>query len=214
MSTIAQTLNEYLRFFDWDDPVFKSLVSNPAGVPEPTITNPMHFNIGYMANLLEWNRKLVLKLLTQLDLTQAESQYLDLIAHKHLGITRYSGETNAEFVARIQVFVIAHKVSPASIIYHTKQFSSPGDPVLLEGPLDSAFADVTFTDNYQTFQNQAPGDDYLWWVQPAITVGADGGLFFFILILQNTPDADIPKVIDLVDRLIAAGVNYQIQIET
>lgn len=212
MSTIAESVNKYLQIFDQSDSLYLALLSNVGGVPNMTINNPTDFNIGAIANMLEWNRRLTISLRDQLYLNKATGKFLDLITFQHIGILRFPGESIADFVLRIQQLIINPKVSPASIIYHTRQFSSPADPVIVEGAQDSAFADVTFSDQYKSFKNQTPGPELNHWILPAITVGSAGGLYFFTLILENTPNNKIGELVDWVDRLIAAGVGYEIQI--
>lgn len=213
--TVADLLNKYLKaLFDVNDSIYKSFISDKDGVQESTIADPIDFNLGAIANVLEWNRQLTKSLLKQIRLDLAEGRFLNLIAHDHIGIVRYDGETDLEYKTRIQNFIIAHKVSPASIIFYTRPFSSPGEPVIIEGQQDSAFADVSFSDNYTSFQNQTPGDEFLHWIFPAIATSSGASAYFFILILQNTASEDIPKVIDLVNRWIASGIDYEIHIES
>jgi hypothetical protein len=213
MSNISETLNKYLRaIFDVEDSIYKSIISDSSGVPAGTINNPMDYNIGAIAGMLEWMRNLSIDLVDQLFLNLAEGKWLDFIAHRHIGIVRYSGESDVDYISRIQKFIMADKVSPASIIYYTTPFSSPGAPQILEGEVDAAFAYASFSDNYDLFQNQSPGPQNNWWIMPAIPVGASSVAFFFVLRLENTSSADIEKVIDIVDRWKAEGIGYRIQI--
>jgi len=134
--TISTILNKYLKIFDNKDSKYQSLISNDDGIPDISIDTPIDFNIGAIASLLEWNRQLSLTLTEQIFLDKATANFLDLIAHEHIGIVRYSGESDLDFIARLQKFIIGKKISPAAIIFCTTPFSSPGPPVLLEGLQD------------------------------------------------------------------------------
>jgi hypothetical protein len=162
--------------------------------------------------MLEWVRLLSKGLQNQLDLTLAATKYLNFIIQGLIGIARYESESDSDYLDRAVTFIIARKVSEASIIYYTIPFSSPGLPQILDGT-ETAFADVSFSDNYSEFQNKTPGSpEFDHWIFPAIATSSSGGAYFFILRLENTVAADIIKVVDLVNRWIAAGIRYEIQI--
>ncbi len=213
MSTVAKLLNKYLAsIYDTDHEVYKSLVADVDGVPAGAILKPTDFNNGAIAGMLEWERQLALSLLAQFNLLTAEGDFLELMVHKHIGIVRFEGETDVDYAQRVQDYIIAQKVSPATIIFYTRPFSTPGEPELLDASEDVAFADLSFSDVYTLFQNEAAGPEFDYWVFPALTTSLGSGAYFFILRLENTPSSDIAKVIDLVNRWIAAGIEYEIQI--
>lgn len=208
MATVAETLNKHLgQVLDTDNALYKSLISDPEGTPAGTVNNPTDYNIGVLAGMLEWNRDLTKTLVKQLDLTQATGKYLDFIAHDHLGIFRHASESDTDFVTRIQDYIVGAKVSPGAIIYHMRKFSST-EPQILEGEQDGAFADVSFSDVYQGFRDVV---DNLF-VFPALTVGSDSQAFFFILILEDTAAADVTALFEELERLVAAGIEYEVQI--
>ena len=212
--TIVDQLNRYLKsIFNVDDAVYKSVIADKDGVPAGTITKPTDFNSGQIANVLEYLRGLSKDLLTQIFLNQAEGKYLDLIAQDTIGLTRYSGENDADFVARIQKFLIGDKISKAAIIFCTRPFSSPGEPVILEGEQDAAYATFSFAGVYSSFQLVAPPSQFNFFVFPAISRSQQSA-FFFVIQLENTPSEDIFKVIDILNRTVAAGIVYELQILT
>ena len=213
MGTIANLLDKYLRaLYDVSDPIYKSLVSDVEGIPEPIISNPIDYKIGAIASVFEWQRQLALSLLKQLFLTEAEGKFLDLMIHEHIGLMRFENEDDAVYSARVQDYIISQKVSRAAIIYYTRPYSDPGEPEILDGADDAAFADITHSDVYTEFRNEQVGAFYHWWVFPAITASIGATAYFFVLRLENTNSADIAKVIDLLDRWVAGGIAYELQI--
>lgn len=214
MPTVAQTVDTYLQaIFSKNDPIYKSFISNSEGVPEALINNPMDFNIGVFAGFLEWNRQLTLNLIDQLDLTKAEGKFLNFLARELIKISRFAGESDAEWVTRIQAYTIRAKVSPASIIFHTRPFSTT-EPIIQEGPQDGAFAGLSFAGISTEFRNETPGQEFDHFVFPAISINTEQAAYFFILILTETDPADIPKLFDLMDRWVAGGVQYEIRINS
>lgn len=215
MATVAKSLNKYLKaIYDTDDPIYRSLISNVDGVPAGTINTPQDFNAGAVANILEYTRQLSLCLIDQLFLNRATGKFLTLMTHEIIGIVRFEGESNVDFVERVQNYIIATKVSRASIIFYTRPFSSPGEPQLLDGVDDAAFADVSYSDNIEMFQQGDVPPFNNWWVLPGLTISEEGASYFFILRLENTASADIVKVVDLVNRWKGDGIGYEIQIIT
>ncbi len=213
MSNITKLLNKYLKpKFDVTHAIYTALISNSANTPPGSPSKPSDLNIGAIANILEWTRLLSKGLLNQLDLTLASTKYLNYTIQDLIGIVRFESEIDADYLQRTVNYIIAPKVSEASIIYYTIPFSSPGLPQILDGT-ETAFSDVSFSDNYSEFQNKTPGSpEYDYWIFPALSNENSGGAYFFILRLENTATADIIKTVDLVNRWIAAGIRYEIQI--
>lgn len=214
MSTnITKLLDKYLKSkFDIDHSIYKAFISNAVNTPPASPTDPSNLDIGAIANTLEWVRLLSKGLQNQLDLTLANTKYLNLIIQDHVGIVRADGESDSDYLDRAVDYMIAPKVSVASIIYHTIPYSSPGPPQIIDGT-ETAFADVSFSDNYSEFQNLTPGSpEYGYYIFPALAAESYGGAYFFVLQLENTAATDIPAVVDLVNRWIAAGIRYEIQI--
>lgn len=213
MATVAEWFDKYLRaLHDVSDPMYQSLVSDVTGVPAGTIDSPMDYNKGAVASVFEWERQLALCLMQQLVLTTATGKFLDLMLHDHVGIVRFEGDTDTEYQDHARNYIIAHKVSRASIIFYTRPYSSPGEPEILDGADDAAFADVSYSDVYTGFEATSTGPFDGWWVFPALSSGIGGTAYFFVLRLENTASGDIAKVVDLVNRWIASGIRYELQI--
>lgn len=212
MGNIAKVVNKYLRaLYDIEHEIYKSVISDENGIASPTVNNPMDYNIGAIAGVLEWNRNLTLSLINQLFLNQATGKFLNLQAHDQIGIVRYYGESDVDYAKRVADFIIAPKISPASIIYYLRPYSED-EPIILEGRQDSMFADVSFSDNITEFQIETPGQYFEHWVSPAIAGSAATLSYYFIVILKNTLSGDVQKVMDIIDRWVASGINYEVQI--
>lgn len=208
---VTEQINEYLKaLYDLDDPVYKSVYADRDGTPNPTINDPNDFNLGAVANVLEWNRQLGLCLVDQIFINKASTKYLREILEKNIGIIRYPGESDADYLARAQNFIIGRKVSKAAIIFSMRQYSST-EPVIQEGNFDVAYADVSYSDVYSSFQLVSPTTD---WVLPALSANENETSFFFVLKLTDTDPNDFVKVIDTLNRLVAAGVAYEVQVTT
>lgn len=211
MSTVASWLDDNLKaLFDVDDAIYKSLISDVDGIPEVSIIDPVDFNNGALAGMIEWIRQLSITLKDQLFLDTVTGAFLDLMVHFYIGIVRYESESDSDYVDRVRNFIIAPKCSPASIIYYCRPFSSQ-EPEILEMD-DTAFSDVSYSDNYTSFQLDMTGDiENNHWVLAGIA-DSSSSAYSFILRLYNTASADIVKVVDLVNRWIAGGIDYEIQI--
>lgn len=213
--TVAEIINSYLPQFDKTDEVYRALIADPNGVPNNVINTPKDYNQGALANILQWLSNFASEAHEQLSLATAVPKWFDFIVENFIGVGQYNGESYQDFLARIVKIIMSPKLSPASIIYATTIFSSPGLPVIYEGERDFAYADLTFSDVYLYRFISIPGhdpEDTI--IFPAIAAGVDAGIFTFLLVLQNTNPADITQVIDIVRRWKAAGINYQIRIDT
>lgn len=210
--TTADLLNKFLKAkFDTSDPIYQELIAKTDGTPAGTILKPEDFDNGAIAGTLEWVRQLSLCLIDQMQLDLATGRYLKLMTEVYIGLTRYTGDSDSEFVDMIISYVLDPKVSEAAIISKLTPFSSPSIPELIEGS-ESAFADASFSDNYESFQNTTAGNEFDHWIMSAIAANGASFSYFFIIRLENTADSDIVKVVDIMSRWVASGINYEIQI--
>jgi len=214
MGTIAQEFNTMLAaFFNKDDLVYQSVFCNEYNTPETSPVNPEDMNIGAVASMIEYNRRLSLSLIKQLFLDQAEGIYLNLIAQNYLDIARAQSESDADYRARIVELILGHKVSPAAIIYTMRKYSSQ-EPEIYEGKQNSAYASLSYAGVYSNFKITS-GLPHLidTFVFPAVTLLIEDEAFKFILFLWDTASGDIPLVIDTLNQFIAAGVTYEVRIQ-
>lgn len=210
----ANALRELLQLWDWNDALFKAVVSNPDGVPSLTPVNPTDFNRGEIANLLEYNAALAASYLEQLNPSTAIDKYLEFALQDVCGIIRYPGELQADYIERVKNVMFGFKCSCAAIVYYVSQYSSPQPPECIEGPNLIMYSDVSFSDVYIDFQIVTAGLEFGYWVWPAIPGDGPGTGFFFLLILYNTPSNELAEVVDIVNRVKAGGINYEIQVRT
>lgn len=210
--TSADLLNKFLKAkYDTSDPIYKALISDSSGVESPTVNIPADFNIGAIAGSLEWIRQLDLYLKNQLQLDTSSGMFFKLITEQYINITAYPSEIQADLVNRIISFILDPKISEASIIKVMIPYSSPGLPEILTND-EQMYADASFSDNYSSFQNTTPGIEFGYWVMAAIAGNGSAFEYFFILRLENTSSSDIMKVIDIMSRWVAAGIEYEIRI--
>ena len=169
-------------------------------------------NIGAIGSMLEWNRRLTIDLTKQLFFDLVEGVFLKLTVDDIIGIIRGEGETEADYKQRVGDIILGYKISPAAIIYNSRPYST-SEPVLLEGDLEGAYAGYSYAGIYEDFQLESPPENLDEWVFPAITTKASTSAYFFILRLENTESSAIPLLVDKINRLIAAGIDYDIRIE-
>lgn len=171
------------------------------------VLKPTDYNIGVIASILEYLRQSDKEFVLQLYLDKAVGEWLDYIAIERFGIMRLDGETPEQWVDRIIDIIIGPKLSKAAIIYNTRKFSVD-EPAIVEG-IDGAFCDVSFEGYYkESFFDSERGK----WVIPAIIQDLSSDEFYFRLYLTGTTESDIMNVVNTVDRIKAAGIEYEIRI--
>jgi len=214
MNTVKEFFGNLLSaVYNLSGSVIKSLFVDLDGTPG-AITQPMDYNIGAIGSTLEWLRRLTLDLVDQLFLDIADPEYVSFTIEDFLGIGRYDGETDADLIDRVKILLFGQKMTVPAIIEHCSRFSTPGPPSISEGGAVMAYADVSYSDVYGSWQNQTPGPEFDYWIFPAMSSSGAGQSYYFILTLQNTGSQEIVQAVDLVNKLIAAGVDYDIIIET
>lgn len=212
--TVVQRLLRLLPFFDKDDDKFRSLVANPDGVALPTINSPDDYQQGAMANLLEYLTQMSQSLLRMLRPDLQDSFWLNYTGSALLGVSRFEGETDADYLMRIRDTIFGIKCTCPAIVNALMEYSSPLPPSCNVGESIGAFADVTFADVFTQFQNQTPGPEFNYWTWPAIAVSGEAVSFFFVIIIYNTAPADVPKAADIIRELAAAGINWNLQVQS
>lgn len=208
--TLADQLNEWLgQIYDVTDDIYKSLISNPKGIPEAIIVDPADINQGALANLAEYYRQLSNNLVDNMDYNNASGFILDIFNNKAFQIPRIESETDVNHKDRVKDFIIGKKYSSGAIIYAMRQFSSV-EPVIQPGDTTQAFADHTYADRYSSFVLDFPNtkwDGYR--ITPAIGRQSEDG-FFFTLILKDTSMSDLQRVFSYLDVYVAGGIDYQL----
>lgn len=215
MATVARLFDNYLDgVHDISDPIYRALWAKHDSVLPAPYTHPNDADLGAASNIFEWTRKLCLSLVDQLNLQKAEGNFLKLLAWDLMDVPKYKDETLDHWRQRIADFVRAPKKSKAAIIYIMRQFSPGGEPVISTGEADSAFADVTYADWYESVRLDMPGTAFDGiYVLPAYSAGTNSNVYYFLLVLYDTP-ADLGSwVVDYVNRWKAAGIDYDVRIE-
>lgn len=212
----SQRLQDQLPQFDHSDDVFKALLTDPDATPttDPPVY-PMDYNTGGVGSLLDYTEQLSQDLIDQSRADQAESEFLLLILQDFLGIPIMSGESDADYLTRATNTVFGPKCTPPAIIDAVVDYSTPGEPTI-----------VNDTDYYRAYSGHSyAGVDSLIqisashiaaevgdWIFPARSVSDPALAFHFILIMQNTEDADALTVIAIVDEIIAAGITWELYV--
>jgi len=191
------------------DPIYKVLICDKDGVPETVISKPTDFNIGAIANNIEYLRRLGKDLVKQLYIDQASGEFLKYELETFFKSLRLQDETEASWIARTISLVFQPRVSQASIIYALRPYSSM-EPEIITGGGDSAFADSSFADRYTKYQTTFDGETFV--VYPAYGQTASSSYYSIVVILYDTPSASLYTVSDIINKYIAAGISFKIEI--
>jgi hypothetical protein len=212
---LAEIINEKLEgIYDTGDVTYRAIVSDVDGISGAIIQNPADINRGALHDLIEYYRIASSSWISQMDYNNASGRYLEHFNNQLFKLPRLVGETEAQQKERVKYYVIGPKIGRAAIINAMRQFSS-SEPRIEDGGLDIAFADVSYADNYTSFQLDMPGDNSDGhYVYPAITSqGADSGVFFFTIFLTDTSENDIPRLLSYLQTAVASGTEYEVVIE-
>jgi hypothetical protein len=163
------------------------------------------FNTGAISNLIEYTRRLSHFLVDQLTLTSSKGSWLQYMGKEIFGIPIAGGESDSEYVSRIQSTVLSEKTTVYAI---EKAFEPYADEViLLEGIDDGAFSEVSFSDNVKEFS------DIDGMIVKAAYAGEFGGTPYFIrvlLIRANT--TNVALLVSIMENTKAAGIDYIIEL--
>lgn len=207
---IAIRINDSLKaIFNTDDPIYRAVICDKEGVPESTIVKPTDFNLGAVANNIEYLRRLGKDLVKQLYINQASGKFLKYELETFFKSLKLQDETETDWINRTISLVFQPRISKASIIYALRPYSSL-EPEIIQGGGDSAFADVSFADRYVKYNTVYEGSNFA--VYPAIAQTAESAFFSIVIILYDTPANQLYAVADLINQYIAAGISYTIEI--
>lgn len=210
--TIQDRVNNNLRvLFDInDDPIYKSLICDKDGTNPDTVTKPTDIDIGAITSQIEYLRRLSVSLLKQLYIDQASGEFLEYQLEEFFGSLRATDETDAAWVQRTMDLVFNQKVSNASIIFALRPYSSIEPQLSLVVSDESAFADFSYADVYVKDETTLDGETVF--VLPALAENFDSSFYTFKVILYDTETSDLFAVTDLINKIIAAGISYILQI--
>jgi hypothetical protein len=214
MSIVTRINDNNRALFDVDDdPVYKSLVCNKNGAVPAIITKPDQITIGAIASQVEYLRKLSIELIKQLYINTASGEFLKYQLETFFNSLRAEDETDAAWVQRTIQIVFYPKLSRAAIIFALRPYSPGHDAVITTVEEKSGYADFSFAGVYIEGQSVNPGpDNYNIVVLPAIAEAYDSSYYTIQIDLYDTNLADIYNIMDLLDRIITAGITYKLRI--
>lgn len=191
------------------DPIYKSLICDRDGNIPDTINNPTDIDIGAIASQIEYLRRLSIDLLKQIYINHASSEFLKYQLNEFFDSLRLEDETDVEWVQRTIAIVFQQKVSRATIIVALRPYSTQ-EPEISSVIRDSAYADFSYADVY-VGDTVVSGSKTIH-VLPAIAESAESSYYTIKITLYNTPSSDLYTVVDILDRIIAAGITYILEI--
>lgn len=209
---ITIRINDSLKaIYNVDDPIYKAVICDKDGVPDSTIVKPVDFNLGAITNNIEYLRKLSIDLLKQLFIDQASGEFLKYELETFFQSLKLQDETEADWIDRTISLVFQPRVSKASIIYALRPYSSL-EPEIVNGGGDSAFADCSFADRTIKYSTTFEGQPFE--VYPAFAQTDSSSYYSIIVILYDTPSNSLYTVSDILNKYIAAGISFTIEIRT
>lgn len=213
--SIVERINGSLQvLFDVnDDDVYKSFICDKDGTVPAEITKPNEITIGAMASQVEYLRKLSIELLNQIYINTATGDFLKYQLEDFFGSLQEEDETDANWVSRTIQLIFYPKLSRAAIIYALRPYSPGGEPEISTIEEKSAYANLSFAGVYVEGYSYNPGpEEYTIIVLPAIAEAYDSSYYTIQVDLYDTDFSQIYSIINLLDRIIAAGITYKIVI--
>lgn len=211
MSIIDRINNNLSAFFDIDDEIYRRLISDNLGTNPETFTLPTDIDIGILASQIEWLRRIKNILNNQIYLNSSEEEFLKYILETFFNSKKLEDESDEQWINRAIATVFQQKCSRAAIIVALRDYSSPSDPRIESLIENSGFMDFSFMDAYNNATFTI--GEITVHVLPAIMSKFDTGFFSIKITLQNTLSSDIYTVIDIINKVIAAGISYTLYIE-
>lgn len=208
---VTDRINSNLSaLYDIEDPIYKSLICDKDGTIPSTITKPTDRDIGVIASQIEYLRQAAIYFLQQIYIDEAGDEFLKYQLETFFNSYRLENETNEEWIQRTFVTIFQQKVSKASIIFALTPYSSL-TPVVNTISLGSGYADFSFADTYVDAEVIFEGETII--VLPAIAESDSSSFFTIRIILYDTPSEDIFTVQSIIEKTIAAGIIYILEIQ-
>lgn len=208
---IADRINNNLSalFNTEDDDIYKALIVDSDGTIPSTISKPTDIDIGVIGAEIEYLRLLGKTLLKQIYLDQAGTDFLEYTLNNYFDSLRLVNESDSEWLTRVTSFVLSQKISRASVIYLLRPYSAL-EPVVSTDIVDHAFADFSYCDIYSSGSTTLNGDTVFY--RAAIVEGADAAIFTYKVTLYNTLYNEIMSVIEMLNKIKAAGITVILEI--
>lgn len=209
-ANITTRINDSLKsLFNIDDIIYQALICDYTGSIPDTISKPSDIDIGAMASMIEYLRLLSLSLSKQIYMDQSSGEFLTFILDEYMQVPRLTGETDSVWASRAKSVLFQPKVSRAALISLLRPYSSD-EPVIINEASNAMYADCSFADRYSAYSTTVDGSKFS--VYPAIAETFNNILFSIIIKLTKTKPEDYSSVTDLLEKSIASGIYYTIQI--
>jgi hypothetical protein len=207
---ITIRVNDPLKIiYNVDDPIFKALICDKGGIPESTIVKPTDFNLGAFTNNIEYLRRMSIDLLKQIFIDQASDEFLKYELETFFGTLQLQDETESQWIQRTISLIFQPRISRASIISALRDYSSV-EPEIITGGGDSAFADRSFADRTIKYSTNYDGEVFI--VYPSYAQTESSSFYSIVIILYDTSSSDLYTVSDIINKYIAAGISFKIEI--
>lgn len=205
--------NEIKSRFLTTDPLYQILFAKEQDYTLP-VSHPRDFDIGAVANVLEYVKKLAQYYISQSNLNNAEDEFLEFLSSYFYGRFRRTGETDAQLVQRIKNEIIGQRETIWNILNAVIPYNGSGSPkypfiLEFEAIFDlSMVSDYSATDNYKRYKTPKPN------VFPAYA-GGEGVTtsvqrYYFALYMLDVATSDMQIVYDIVDRMKASGIAFSV----
>jgi hypothetical protein len=160
--------------------------------------------------MVEYLRRLSIELINQLYIDRATGDFLKYQLNEFFGSLQLEDETDVEWVQRTIATVFQQKVSRASIIYWMRDYSSL-EPEISNVLTSTAFAGFCFAGRYIQGSYTMPNGTIIVYV-PAIAGSYDSSYYTIKITLYDTAAEDIWTVQNILQKIIAAGITYILEI--
>jgi len=211
MTIQDKTNNNLQALFNVDDDlIYTKLICDINGNNPETISKPTDIDIGIFTSMTEYLRRLSKSLLKQIFIDQAQGEFLDFQLEEFFNNLRVTNESDVAWVQRTIELVFNQKVSRASIIFALRPYSDAEPEVSTVVSDESAFADFSYADVYVKATVVFGGGNV--YVLPALAEDFDSSFYTFKVVLTNTATSDLYNVTNLLNKIIASGISYILQI--
>ena len=133
MSTFNEKLFAFMGgLFRNDDPWLTANVVSQEATPLPSPATSADEQSGSLSNELQWYKAYQDMMTSFWDINVAEGGFLDTLGHDWLGLTRYPGESDANYQYRIKAYLSADRNTPWGLEQIMRIFS-PSLVIIQEG---------------------------------------------------------------------------------
>jgi len=210
--SITERINDNLAIsFNKEGENYKALICDENGTNPEIVNKPTDIDIGVLTSQIEYLRRMSLDLIKQLFIDQSSEEFLKYQLEEFFSSLRLEDETDVDWIQRTIATVFQKKVSTATIIYSLRPYSTM-EPEIVNVSTEGAFADFCFADIYESGSYILDGETYYY--APAISGDYENAFFTIKVTLYDTESQDLWTVTNILDRMLAAGITYILEIKT